>query len=71
MKLPASLRRCALLAVLLCAASAQAQLRHPADQWEFAFEGGYLAKVRDNSPHDYRIAPLQLAWRSPALFNLW
>lgn len=72
MRLRTALRGGALLAAaLLCGASAQAQLRHPADQWEFAFEGGYLAKVRNNSPHDYRIAPLQLAWRSPAMFNLW
>lgn len=44
---------------------------HPADRWEYALEAGYLAKVRNNSPHAYRIAPFQLAWRSPAVFDLW
>ena len=46
---------------------ARAQSPHPADRWEFAVEAGYLAKVRNNSPHDYRIVPLQVAWRSPAM----
>jgi hypothetical protein len=44
---------------------------HPADHWEVAVEAGYLKKVRDNSPLDYVIAPLQVAWRSPAMFDLW
>ena len=61
------------LAVLAClvAVPAQAQAMHPADRWEYALEAGYLAKVRNNSPHDYRIAPFQVAWRSPAMFDLW
>jgi lipid A 3-O-deacylase len=49
---------------------AQAQ-QHPADKWEFAVETGYLKKVKNNSPFDYRIVPTQVAWRSPALFDLW
>lgn len=60
---------CAL--ALAAAPAARAQAPHPADRWEFALEAGYLAKVRNNSPHDYRIAPLQVAWRSPALWDLW
>ena len=45
--------------------------RHPADQWEMALEMGYLKKIRHNSPLDYTIVPTQLAWRSPAMFDLW
>jgi lipid A 3-O-deacylase len=56
---------------LLAAAPALAQQQHPADQWEFGVEAGYLAKVRNNSPHPYRIVPIQAVWRSPALFDLW
>ncbi|HMS26162.1 MAG TPA: acyloxyacyl hydrolase [Burkholderiaceae bacterium] len=44
---------------------------HPADHWEFAVEAGYLAKVKNNSPHDYRIAPTQVVWRTPAAYKLW
>lgn len=64
----------AMLILALAAAAgarAQAQAPHPADRWEYAIEAGYLAKVGNNSPHAYRIAPLQLAWRSPAAFDLW
>lgn len=61
----------AFVVALLAAAPARAQAPHPADRWEFAVEAGYLAKVRNNSPHDYRIVPLQLAWRSPAMTDLW
>jgi lipid A 3-O-deacylase len=60
----------ALILGLLAGAPALAQ-GHPADHWEFGVEAGYLAKVRNNSPHDYRIVPLQAVWRSPALFDLW
>ena len=56
---------------LFAGTQAQAQALHPADRWEFALETGYLAKVRNNSPHDYRIAPVNLAWRSPATKDLW
>lgn len=51
-------------------ASGYAQ-NHPADRWEVAIEAGYLEKVRNNTPLDYVIAPLQVAWRSPAMFDLW
>lgn len=44
---------------------------HPADHWEVAVEVGYLDKVRDNTPLDYVIVPAQVAWRSPAMFELW
>jgi hypothetical protein len=44
---------------------------HPADHWEVAVEAGYLEKVRNNTPLDYVIVPLQIAWRSPTAFELW
>jgi lipid A 3-O-deacylase len=53
------------------ASATPAQARHPADNWEFALETGYLKKIRHNSPLDYRIVPTQAVWRSPALFDLW
>ena len=62
--------RLGLLAALLAGAP-HAQAQHPADQWEFALESGYLKKIKHNSPWDYRIVPVQLAWRGPALFDLW
>jgi lipid A 3-O-deacylase len=49
----------------------QAQAQHPADQWEFGVETGYLWKVKHNSPLDYRIVPTQLVWRSPPMFEIW
>jgi lipid A 3-O-deacylase len=61
----------ALALAFLAAPQARAQAPHPADSWEFGVEAGYLAKVRNNSPHDYRIVPLQAVWRSPPLFDLW
>jgi lipid A 3-O-deacylase len=54
---------------LMTAQTAFAQ--HPADQWEVALEAGYLEKVRNNTPLDYTIAPVQVAWRSPAFATLW
>ena len=62
--------RCWPLLALLVSAS-QVQAQHPADDWEFAVETGYLKKVKHNSSLDYRIAPTQAVWRSPALFDLW
>ena len=44
---------------------------HPADHWEVAVEAGYLEKVKNNSPLDYVIVPVQVAWRSPAFIELW
>lgn len=52
-------------------AQAQAQAPHPSDRWEFALEVGYLRKVKNNSPWDYRIAPIQVAWLSPAFQEFW
>jgi lipid A 3-O-deacylase len=60
-----------LLGFLAIASQAQAQARHPADQWEFGVETGYLWKVKHNSPLDYRIVPTQLVWRSPPMFEIW
>lgn len=57
-----------LLALLPSPVNAQT---HPADRGEIAIEAGYLEKVRNNSPLDYAIAPLQVAWRTPAMFDLW
>ena len=55
----------------LFAGAQHVQAQHPADQWEFAVETGYLKKVKQNSPLDYRIIPVQLVWRGPAVFDLW
>jgi hypothetical protein len=44
---------------------------HPAAHWEVAVEAGYLEKVKHNSPLDYVIVPVQVAWRSPAFIELW
>lgn len=60
-----------LLGFLAVASQAQAQAKHPADQWEFGVETGYLWKVKHNSPLDYRIVPTQLVWRSPPMFEIW
>ena len=69
--LPSHWRLWPLLAVLAGAPQAQAQAQHPADQWEFGIETGYLTKVRHNSPLDYRIVPTTLVWRSPPMFDIW
>jgi len=69
--LPLRWRLWLLLAVLAGAPQARAQARHPADQWEFGIETGYLEKVRHNSPLDYRIVPTTLVWRSPPMFEIW
>lgn len=61
----------ALALALFAGTPARAQAPHPADRWEFALETGYLAKIRNNSPHDYRIAPVNLAWRTPSHRDLW
>jgi hypothetical protein len=61
----------ALLLSLLAASPGAHAEDHPADHWEIAAELGYLEKVRNNSPLDYVIVPLQIAWRSPASFDLW
>ena len=58
------------LSLLASPGSACAQ-DHPADRWEVAVEAGYLKKIRNNSPLDYVIAPVQVAWRSPAMSDLW
>ena len=52
-------------------AGSQAATAHPADEWEFLAETGYLLKIRHNSPLDYAIVPTTVAWRTPALFDLW
>ena len=59
------------LTIALLAGAVAVQAQHPADRWEFALEAGHLRKVRHNSPLDYRIAPAQVAWRSPAVFEWW
>jgi len=63
-----------LRALALCLVAAPASVCaqvHPADRWEVAVEAGYLKKVKNNSPLDYVIAPVQVAWRSPPMFDLW
>src|SRR5687767_14901755 len=63
--------RCVISALLLLPLALAHAVEHPADQWEFGLEAGYLKKIRQNSPLDYRIAPAQLVWRSPAAFDIW
>jgi hypothetical protein len=43
----------------------------PADYAEMSIETGYLTKVKNNSPLDYRVVPTQLVWRSPTVFDIW
>lgn len=71
MKATAWLQAGALALGLLAAPHAWAQEDLPADHWEFGIEAGYLAKVGNNSPLDYRIVPVQAVWRSPAMFDVW
>ena len=56
---------------LLMLTTTAARAQHPADHWEFSLQTGYLAKVKNNSPFDYRIVPTQAVWRSPTVFKLW
>ena len=58
------------LSLFVNSASVNAQ-DHPADRWEVAVEAGYLEKIGNNSSLNYVIAPLQVAWRGPAMFDLW
>lgn len=44
---------------------------HPADNWEFVFETGYLRNVGHNTAIDYEIIPTQLTFRSPTMWNLF
>ncbi len=44
---------------------------HPADEWEFVLESGYLWNVGDNTPIDYEIIPTQFTFRSPAMWSLF
>ena len=70
MTIPSRLIRFLLLTGLLVFGSA-VRADHPADYWEFSMQTGYLTKVKNNSPFDYRIVPMQAVWRSPTVFNLW
>ena len=69
-RLPRFLLLIGLLAGLLMFATT-ARAQHPADYWEFSVQTGYLTKVKNNSPFDYRIVPTQAVWRSPTVFSLW
>ena len=66
---PIAWAACALSLGVLAAAPVRAH--DAADHWEFGVEAGYLAKVRNNSPHNYRIVPVQAVWRSPAFWDIW
>ena len=70
MTIPSRLIRFLLLTGLLVFGNA-VRADHPADYWEFSVQTGYLTKVKNNSPFDYRIVPTQAVWRSPTVFNLW
>ena len=65
------LTQIALLMALATAAPYGLAQQHASDKWELGVETGYLKKVKHNSPLDYVIAPTQLVWRSPAMFDLW
>lgn len=65
------LTRLGLVMTLLASAQHVLAQQHPADQWEVGVETGYLKKVKHNSPLNYEIVPTQVAWRSPAMFDLW
>ena len=43
----------------------------PADYAELSIESGYLVKVKNNSPYEYRIVPTQFVWHSPVAFEMW
>ena len=60
-----------LLLIGLLIAGTAAYAQHPADSWDFSVQTGYLTKVKNNSPFDYRIVPTQAVWRSPTVFKLW
>ena len=70
MTIPSRLIRFLLLTGLLVFGNA-VRADHPADYWEFSVQTGYLTKVKNNSPFDYRIVPTQAVWRSPTVFKLW
>ena len=70
MTIPSRLIRFLLLTGLLVFGNA-VRADHPADHWEFSVQMGYLTKVKNNSPFDYRIVPTQAVWRSPTVFQLW
>ena len=57
-----------LSAPLLLATTAAA---HPADEWEFVLESGYLWNVGDNTSIDSEIIPTQFTFRSPVMWSLF
>ena len=69
-RLPRFLLLIGMLTGMLTGAPA-AHAQHPADHWEFSLQSGYLTKVKNNSPFDYRVVPTQAVWRSPTVFDLW
>lgn len=44
---------------------------HPADNWEWTLESGYLWQVGHNTDIDYEIIPTQLTLRSPVVWTWW
>lgn len=55
----------------ISAMTASLAAAHPADQWEFTLESGYLWNVGDNTPIDYEIIPTQFTFRSPVMWSLF
>lgn len=57
--------------VLLSAPLVSVAAAHPADQWEFVLESGYLRHIGNNTDLDYEIIPTQLTFRSPVMWTWW
>ena len=59
------------IALVASLAAAGAATAHPADQWEYVMESGYLRNVGHNTDIDYEIIPTQLTLSSPAVWTPW
>lgn len=63
--------RIGLLATLSFMASNVSAQDLPSDHTEYGVETGYLTKIKNNSPYDYRIVPTQLVWLTEPFYDLW
>ena len=66
-----AIARIGLLATLSFIASNAFAQDLPSDHTEYGVETGYLSKIKDNSPYDYRIVPTQLVWLTEPFYDLW
>ncbi|MBK1883333.1 acyloxyacyl hydrolase [Luteolibacter pohnpeiensis] len=60
-----------LIAIVASLAAAGTAISHPADEWEYVLESGFLRNVGHNTDIDYEIIPTQLTFRSPAVWTPW